>query len=369
MLAVGRGRPRLAELDGGHGPLRRLPFLSNLPFLALLCLTPLFLAMAATGGRASTAEARPLSAPASPVIEKLLELRHSLIASPEPVFPAPPGYRLPWPAGLSRAVAQSPGEEPTHQSLQAWDFGLDYELVLAARGGRVSMVRAGERMGGCDSAFGGHANYVLIDHGDGTSALYLHIEYVGARVREGALVSRGDAIAYSGSTGLSCGDGGWAGPHLHFQVQRTVPGEWWTETIPITFDDLKGSVPATGGSYVSGNLPPSLVKRSLVAKFPLREARGVEVYVPPSRSFLAQRTRLLAETPQPVAAAMATPAPTPTPRPTPTPAPAWWFEVPEPPDLPVPRNPAPPAEPSEIPILSNPPPAPATPAATPTPTD
>src|SRR4030066_365561 len=96
---------------------------------------------------------------------------------------APPGYRLPWPGGFSRAVAQAPGEEPTHQSLQAWDFGLDYELVLAARGGRVSMVRASERMGGCDSAFGGRANYVLIDHGDGTSALYLHIDYDGGLVR------------------------------------------------------------------------------------------------------------------------------------------------------------------------------------------
>ena len=93
--------------------------------------------------------------------------------------------------------------------------------------------------GGCDSALGGHANYVVIDHGDGTSALYLHIDYQGALVQGGTLVAQGDAIAYSESSGLSCGDGGWAGPHLHFQVQRTVAGESWSETILVTFDELR----------------------------------------------------------------------------------------------------------------------------------
>jgi len=251
-----------------------------------------------------------------PLLEKLLELRRSLTEGPEAPFPAPPGYRLPWGAGVSHVVAQAPGEGPTHQSLHAWDFGLRYELVLAARGGRVSMVRAGERMGACDSAFGGHANYLLVDHGDGTSALYLHIDYQGALVQEGALVAQGDAIAYSGSSGLSCGGGGWAGPHLHFQVQRTVPGEWWTSTIPITFDELKGERLVTGGSYMSGNLPSDLVSRVLMSKFSRRAALGVEVYVPPSLSLLSQRylppvaMPLSMPTPGPTAAATATPVAT-----------------------------------------------------------
>jgi hypothetical protein len=301
----------------------------------------------------------------SSLIEKLLELRRSLTEGSQPVFPAPPGYRLPWAPGLSHAVAQAPGEGPTHQSLYAWDFDLRYELVLAARGGLVSMVRDGERMGGCDSAFGGRANYIVIDHGDGTSALSLHIDYEGALVQEGALVAQGDAIAYSGSSGLSCGDGGWAGPHLHFQVQRTAPGKSWGETILIAFDELKGDTPLTGRSYVSANLPQGLLARALMRMFPRRPALGEEVYVPPSRSFLAQRAYL------PTATPVSTDAPTPAPAPTATPtsAPTWWIYPSEEPSLiPVPKNPPPPPQPQEIPVPRNPPPAPATPTATPTPT-
>ncbi|MGB6836529.1 MAG: M23 family metallopeptidase [Dehalococcoidia bacterium] len=252
-----------------------------------------------------------------PLLEKLLELRRFLIESPERAFPAPPGYRLPWLAGASHTVVQAPGESPTHQSLHAWDFDLRYELVLAARGGRVSMVRVSERAGGCDSAFSGRANYILIDHGDGTSALYLHIDYEGALVQEGALVAQGDAIAYSGSSGLSCGGGGWAGPHLHFQVQRTVPGEWWSETIPIIFDELEGDTLVTGKSYLSGNLPSGPVSRVLANWFLRRTPRGTEVFVSPSRSFLSQVSDL-ASAPSSTRTSPSTVTSTPTPAPTAT---------------------------------------------------
>lgn len=300
-----------------------------------------------------------------PLLEKLLELRRSLTEGSETPFPAPPGYRLPWAVGVSHVVAQAPGEGPTHQSLSAWDFGLKYDLVLAARGGRVLMVRASQRVGGCDSAFNGRANYILIDHGDGTSALYLHIDYQGALVQEGALVAQGDAIAYSGSSGLSCGGGGWAGPHLHFQVQRTVPGKWWSKTIPITFDEVKENALVTGRSYLSANLPPDLVSRVLMTRFPRRAARGAEVYVPPSRSFLSQRSH--PSTATPIAASAPTPAPTPTV--TPTSTPIWWiYPAERPPVIPVPSNPPPAPPPLEILVPRNPSPPPATPTATPSPT-
>ncbi len=211
-----------------------------LPLGVLLCLAPFLLGATTSTGLERLPSSQPVPPPLSSLVKGLLTLRSSLTEGSQPVFPAPPGYRLPWAPGLSHAVAQAPGEAPTHQSLYAWDFDLGYELVLAARGGRVSMVRDGESMGGCDSAFGGRANYILIDHGDGTSGLYLHIDYEGALVQEGALVAQGDAIAYSGSSGLSCGDGGWAGPHLHFQVERTVPGDRSNETVPITFDEVEG---------------------------------------------------------------------------------------------------------------------------------
>jgi murein DD-endopeptidase MepM/ murein hydrolase activator NlpD len=366
MIALLRALPWPLEPDRGGRLLRRACALLFLPLLVLLCLMPFLPTTAASAEPGPASSSRPALTLVPSLIDKVLDLRRTLFDAPQPVFPAPPGYRLPWPAGLSRVVAQAPGEWPTHQSLQAWDFGLEYEVVLAARGGRVSMVRAGERMGGCDSAFGGRANYILIDHGDGTSALYLHIDYKGALVREGALVARGDAIAYSGSSGLSCGDGGWAGPHLHFQVERTVPGEWWSDTIPVTFDDLKGGALVTGRSYISGNLPPNLIKRALAVRWARRPAQGVEVYVPPSRSFLAQRSHPGVEAP--VAAAMAAPAPTPVPTATPTLTPTWFLHPVEP-LIPVPSSPPPPAPPLELPVPKSPPPPAASPTASPASTD
>jgi murein DD-endopeptidase MepM/ murein hydrolase activator NlpD len=359
-----RSRARFAERDGGGGLLRRARASLCFPLWVLLCLTPFLLGATTTAGLERIPSSQPVRPSVPSLLDKLLELRRSLTQGSQPVFPAPPGYRLPWAAGISHAVTQGPGGKPTHQSLYAWDFDLRYELVLAARGGRVSMVRDSERIGGCDSALGGRSNYILIDHGDGTSALYLHIDYQGALVQEGALVAQGDAIAYSGSSGLSCGGGGWAGPHLHFQVERTVPGNFWTATIPVTFDDLKGDTPVVGMSYVSANLPRGLLARALMRRFPDRAARGQEIYVPPSRSLLAERARLPAATP--IATRTRTPLPTPTA--TPTPMPSWWiYPSDRSSEIPVPKSPPPPPLP-EIPVPRNPAPPPAAPTATPTPT-
>ena len=52
--------------------------------------------------------------------------------------------------------------------------------------------------------------YVLIDHGGGYSTLYGHCSSL--NVSEGDTVSRGDVIAFVGSTGYS------TGPHLHFEI-------------------------------------------------------------------------------------------------------------------------------------------------------
>lgn len=83
------------------------------------------------------------------------------------------------------------------------DIGVPMDSdVAAADGGKV--VEAGW--------YGGYGNYVEIDHGNGRRTVYGHLD--GYYVQKGDIVSKGDVIALSGSTGNS------TGPHLHFGVKE-----------------------------------------------------------------------------------------------------------------------------------------------------
>ncbi len=75
--------------------------------------------------------------------------------------------------------------------------------VLAARAGRVVHV---------ESQVGNYGKLIIIDHGDGYTTLYAHLNSFS--VSRGDWVSTGDRIGTLGNTGRS------TGPHLHFEIRR-----------------------------------------------------------------------------------------------------------------------------------------------------
>ncbi len=308
-----------------------------------------------------------------------------------PPFPSPPGYLLPWAGGEIHAVTQGEETTLTHNgsAAYAFDFDLTTDTIAAARGGRVTMVRMDSDVGGCSPAFSGSANYIVIDHGDGTSGLYLHLAQDGVFVKPGDMVWQGQYIGISGATGLTCSDKD-AGPglHLHFQVELTEPNHYFTQSVPIAFDDISDNegVPQPERSYVSGNYghgkeqklkltphhgirpfapiarpaDPTLLEGEHVEVPPIIGAPDTPTPEPPTADVMpsASDTPEPTHTPRPTRTPSVTPSVTPTPPPdaTATPVPTDT-PVPPPTDTPVPPptdTPVPP--PTDTPAPPPPPP-------------
>lgn len=91
------------------------------------------------------------------------------------------------------------GVEQFHNGV---DFAADSgTAIFAAYDGKVVAAAYSPTMG----------NYVMLDHGDGLSTIYMHASAL--YVNKGDVVARGDTIAAVGSTGRSTGS------HLHFSVR------------------------------------------------------------------------------------------------------------------------------------------------------
>ncbi|WP_235595914.1 M23 family metallopeptidase [Mastigocoleus testarum] len=104
--------------------------------------------------------------------------------------------------------------------------GVDYagaqgSPVVAPAGGRVALV--GKEAAG----FLVHGNVVGIDHGQGLTSIFMHLN--GIKVKEGDMVKPGQLIGTIGSTGAS------TGPHLHWGLyvngQAIDPVTWRNNAI------------------------------------------------------------------------------------------------------------------------------------------
>lgn len=154
--------------------------------------------------------------------------------------------KLPFQPGSSFEIFQGNSGNFTHSNFNkyAWDFGLpEGTPVCAAAEGRVVRVKQDSAVGGTSPEYYGHANTVVIDHGNGLFSQYLHLKRASAKVHEGDLVKAGQVIALSGNTGFS------SVPHLHFQVQDATG-----QSLPCRFEDVPGDgIPRQGLAYTSGN--------------------------------------------------------------------------------------------------------------------
>lgn len=137
-------------------------------------------------------------------------------------------YNLPYAVGQGYIIGLGPCGGSYHSpglpDMFAIDFIMDIGTrILAVRSGRVVYVEES----GLDGGFPN--NLVVVEHADGSHALYMHLTHRGAAVAVGQQVAQGALLGYSGNTGLA------GYPHLHLVV--TAPGPWQYpyQSLPVNF--------------------------------------------------------------------------------------------------------------------------------------
>ncbi|MCP3876666.1 MAG: M23 family metallopeptidase [Desulfobacteraceae bacterium] len=147
-------------------------------------------------------------------------------------------YRLPYLIGSKFRISQSCNGEFTHfgKSQYAIDFKMPVNTpICAAREGIVVDIKEDSDIGGNSKKYKDHANYILIEHSDGTIGEYYHLKHNGVMVQSGQSVQKGDLIGYSGNTGYT------RGSHLHFVIRSTNDGKNCI-SYPAQFATNKGLV-------------------------------------------------------------------------------------------------------------------------------
>ncbi len=137
-------------------------------------------------------------------------------------------FRLPWSAGASQYLTQDANDACCSDHVGANKYAFDFALpeggafdVVAPADGTLVHVKMSSTKGCGDASCVSDANYVVIDHGDGTQTTMLHLAQgsLDPALSCGGFVRRGQRVATTGTTGWS------TGVHLHVerdQVKREL---------------------------------------------------------------------------------------------------------------------------------------------------
>lgn len=119
-------------------------------------------------------------------------------------------------------------------------------IVVATRSGTVRQASDGcASMGSYGSSCGGgYGNYVIVDHGDGTSSVYAHMYKNSVAVKVGDTVKQGEKLGLIGSSGSS------TGCHLYFEIR--VNNEQVNPLEYISASNPRPTINVSSG-YAEGN--------------------------------------------------------------------------------------------------------------------
>jgi Peptidase family M23 len=138
---------------------------------------------------------------------------------------SPNSYRLPWTKGTSMQLTQDCNDSCCSDHVASDEYAWDWAnggsfLVRAARAGTITHLKINSTKGCATTACSTDVNMIVVDHGDGSHAIYMHLagNTLAAGVTCGSAVTQGQPLAMAGTTGHS------TGVHLHFQVSQVHPG-------------------------------------------------------------------------------------------------------------------------------------------------
>ena len=152
-------------------------------------------------------------------------------------------YKLPFNKGNTFRVVQGYGGLFSHRHIAALDFEMPIGTsVYAARGGIIYSYKDDSDEGGPFSKYKNKANYIIIQHEDGSFGCYWHLKKNGVLIKSGH-VQEGMQIGFSGATGQVLR------PHLHFSVKRILNYQM-NSFVKIKFKTSKGvTLLKVGESY------------------------------------------------------------------------------------------------------------------------